>query len=1163
LYLLMLVVLTVPMALLAFVPAVFFLPVRRALAADASGSRKRVGGAGMKRAAFVWVGVAQMLVAACGAASNTDLFDAVRAGDAEKIKTLLQADPKLAEVRTEDGSTALHLAALEGQAAVARLLLTNGAQVNARGLREETPLHMAMYDGHREVVEVLLASGADVNARNKAGETPLHLAAGKGYLGLVELLLSQNADTGARDNSGRTPKMAATEREHWELVELLTPRVGDYYDVHRFVFEGAKTFPPEALRQVLRRTRDFFDVSNPLAPQDTYLETIQRRLLLGYHHCGFPEARIEARVDARAGRVVVTVEEGPRYVCGGIKVSGAKEVPATVILERLTTTNAPTGAVERAFDFQDKAPATNPLTQALADQADSEEALWVEGNPAGFSNPDLLGIKEGVTGLLAEHGYLFPKLNVQVVPDKATGKAELQVEVLEEGPRAVIERVDVVGNKTNTAEAVVRYLDLKPGMELSRQLVSKIEDRLWRAARFLGYKVSLGSPSDGGRVPLQIEVAEYSAAPPLAQAFSPAEAAMLKMREWLSKLDENGDDMVVQLTDLPAPTTEGELVMSPRSGVALLVKDVTRKTEPREEYAFMLKAGQAGLYSPTGGRKLLLACPGTQLWGFLIVDTTPGAVSGSPFHISVGAGFKGNSEGMPAGPTYRFQLAVPPVACIGFAHQGDYSCWFDGDMLIRSNASSVVKLNARTGRIIEYRSAKELGDASAQIRFEAGTLARAFDHIATATAGMPDLADTNAPLSSTLAFLAEEVWSSKYLRGASHTNQTAEAAALLSTLSRQFRLANLLAPLDRMVGETNGLTGKHEGFAIPYDEGSSKGMHLDTMAMISTLVLLNSDELFEARTWPWTLLREACLTVQGKGGHTEEALKGIYESKDTGPLGYLATAGLLGRFQPPWARKFAARGLERLSAADFLRDCRLFLEGNSIANQCCLRLAAATRELDDEQLASLAMRQSPARGEFMRECSRRLRAAKDQPALEALAPTLASYWEQELKEQVATALRAQTFDPVKAFEEGLAAFQAESPDKSQAAKLFREAATRGHAGAQYYLAMIYERGMGVPKDVAAALDWYRQSATNGCAEAAVVLGNYYHDGLEVKQDYAEAFVWYSVAGAQGHKVAQAFRKSAKDKLTAQQLTEAQERVEAILANRPKGGDTPAASSTDH
>ena len=134
---------------------------------------------------------------------------------------------------------------------------------------------------------------------------------------------------------------------------------------------------------------------------------------------------------------------------------------------------------------------------------------------------------------------------------------------------------------------------------------------------------------------------------------------------------------------------------------------------------------------------------------------------------------------------------------------------------------------------------------------------------------------------------------------------------------------------------------------------------------------------------------------------------------------------------------------------------------------------------------------------------------------------------------------------------------------SQAAKLFGQAAARGHPGAQYYLAMIYERGTGVPKDVAAALDWYRQSATNGYAEAAVVLGNYYNDGLEVKQDHAEAFVWYSVAAAEGHRLAEAFRNSARRKLTARQLAEAEERVAAILASRPKAGDTPGAAGTDH
>ena len=171
--------------------------------------------------------------------------------------------------------------------------------------------------------------------------------------------------------------------------------------------------------------------------------------------------------------------------------------------------------------------------------------------------------------------------------------------------------------------------------------------------------------------------------------------------------------------------------------------------------------------------------------------------------------------------------------------------------------------------------------------------------------------------------------------------------------------------------------------------------------------------------------------------------------------------------------------------------------------------------------------------------------------------------ETEMKEQVATALRAQAFDPAKAFAQGLAAYQGLSPDQPQAAKLFAQAAAQGHPGAQYYLGMIYERGVGVPKDLATALNWYRQSATNGYAEAAVVLGNYYSEGLEIKQDYAEAFVWYSVAAAQGHRLAEAFRNGARRKLSADQLAKAQKRVAAILAGRAKAGKTPASSSPDH
>ena len=193
----------------------------------------------------------------------------------------------------------------------------------------------------------------------------------------------------------------------------------------------------------------------------------------------------------------------------------------------------------------------------------------------------------------------------------------------------------------------------------------------------------------------------------------------------------------------------------------------------------------------------------------------------------------------------------------------------------------------------------------------------------------------------------------------------------------------------------------------------------------------------------------------------------------------------------------------------------------------------------------------------------RLRTAKDQPLVEALAPALDYYWKRELKEQVAAALKAQAFEPGQAFKEGLAAYQQSSSDKSQAANLFAQAAAHGHAGAQYYLAMIHESGAGVPKDRAVALNLYRQSATNGYPEAAVVVGNYYSDGVVVTQDLAEAFVWYGVAAGQGHRIAGVFQDGARRKLTAQQLAEAQRRVAAILAARPNAANPTAPADAYH
>jgi Ankyrin repeats (3 copies)/Sel1 repeat/Ankyrin repeat len=1141
---------------------------------------------------FVWL-IGWLLGAGSGGAAGTDVFEAVRAGDGEKVKALVQADPKLAAAKTEDGSTALHLAALEGHADIARLLLASGAAVNARGLREETPLHMAMYDARREVAEVLLANQADVNAQNAQGETPLHLAARKGHRELVVLLLDHGADVNAKDReeatplhaavaaghqevvevllsshadllaldkSGRTPKDLAVEKGQTQLVEVLTPRVGDFYNLQRVVFEGAKTFSDKALREALKGGIGFAEAAHPLAPLEGLLERIQRKLLIGYQHHGFPEARVSARHDAKSGRIVVTVVEGPRYLCGEVKVSGAQKADIAGIIDRLTVTRPAAVAAQQAFEFKDKAPGLNPLLPPPGDESKPDEAPWIKGEGAPFSDFDAYWMRERVNEALLAQGFLVAKAKVLVVPDKAARTAQLQVEVMTEGPRAVLERIELSGNKKNSRQAVLDYLELKPGTELTGKVLDRVQERLWRAARFLTNGVSLGAPDADGKVALQVRLAEYDEAPPLGQEFSPSEQAMLKLRDWLAKMNQSGDELVASVSGAAGVCPDFEAVISPGRGLLVLGK-AAGADGGKDEYGLAFQPGLAGFYAPISGHKVVLPAPNAQL---LIALTLQGQIpeaDQSPCSISFNAGFKTKPDDVPNPPAYRFELALPPVVCIVLAHRWDCATWFDHDLLIRSNATVLMKVNARTGRLAQFRYNDETNRAI-ELHCESSAFEPALRRIEAAASPLADIADTNAPFSSAIAFLLEETFSSKYVEPYIRTNAALGKFARLPSLLHKVQLERVLAPLNRLRDDTNGPGHSKAEFEIPIDPEAFRPTTANLIAVCADWVLRKSDDLLAPRSWPWTLLREACFVVQGKGRYVQESVRQAYNSPDTGPLGCLALAQLLGRFQPPLAREAAARGLERLTAADLRRDCRLLLTGDSILSQCCQALVEGLRDMEDAQVEAVVKEQSPATAQFIRESVKRLRANRQQPAFEALGPILDALWAQGLKEQVTAALQAHVIDPGTAYKDGLAAYQNSLLSKTEAAKLFKQAASQGHLGAQYFLAMMYERGEGVPKNMATALAYYTQSATNGYDEAAATLGNIYSDGLAVKQDYAEAYVWFSVAAARHHRLAAALRNGAQRKLSEADVAAAKQRVAAILAAIPAGKDASPPPSSD-
>eukprot|EP00929_Paragymnodinium_shiwhaense_P101737 TRINITY_DN64895_c0_g1_i1.p1 TRINITY_DN64895_c0_g1~~TRINITY_DN64895_c0_g1_i1.p1 ORF type:complete len:464 (-),score=83.56 TRINITY_DN64895_c0_g1_i1:743-2134(-) len=185
----------------------------------------------------------------------TALHHATEAGHLEAVRLLSDAKASVSQPLSSSLYQPLHLAALQGDAALVKLLQTasqlehsskaegavaravelaasaghvealealalgNASQAPLGDQRGSRALLMAVSNGHAETVRWLVRAGADVNGVDDTGKRPLHEAARGGLQAMAEALVKQGAKVNGADADSHTVLHHAATGGHTAMMD--------------------------------------------------------------------------------------------------------------------------------------------------------------------------------------------------------------------------------------------------------------------------------------------------------------------------------------------------------------------------------------------------------------------------------------------------------------------------------------------------------------------------------------------------------------------------------------------------------------------------------------------------------------------------------------------------------------------------------------------------------------------------------------------------------------------------------------------------------------------------------------------------------------------------------------------------------------------------------
>lgn len=142
--------------------------------------------------------------------TGDDLHHAIKRGNLEKAKEIIESGDVSADAQDERDNSALTIAGLRGEFVIMELLLEHEADINRKDASGKTPLIQAASRDSLEAFQFLCEHGADVKLLDKSGMAAIHHAVDGGYVKMIEYMLD-NAEKFSFDieqqetSNGMTP----------------------------------------------------------------------------------------------------------------------------------------------------------------------------------------------------------------------------------------------------------------------------------------------------------------------------------------------------------------------------------------------------------------------------------------------------------------------------------------------------------------------------------------------------------------------------------------------------------------------------------------------------------------------------------------------------------------------------------------------------------------------------------------------------------------------------------------------------------------------------------------------------------------------------------------------------------------------------------------------